>query len=191
MKKGLFWVVNHNTDEPILITKLVNCNIDGKALESVEYTSKSRENFNHKIEWGKLGKEITKGKEYNYFPRGRVEINKGRITIFLNPDINNEVVINKVIKEFELQKIENIRIISDGSSHYEYQRMFDYKSDEQSAVNDNILNLAYEWNIDITTPQYSIFDKPLIDITDTELDGFIEGMCEQFYNADYKLINKP
>ena len=39
--------------------------------------------------------------------------------------------------------------------------------------------------------QYSIFDKPLIDVSDAELDGFIEGMCEQFYNADYKLINKP
>ena len=79
-----------------------------------------------------------------------------------------------MIEEFELQDIENIRIVTDGSRHYEYQRMFDY-----------------EWNIDITTPQYSIFDKPLIDVSDTELDGFIEGMCEQFYNADYKLINKP
>lgn len=63
MKKGLFWVVNHDKNEPILITK-------------------SGENFNHKIEWRKFGKEITKGKEYNYFPRGRVEINKGRITVF-------------------------------------------------------------------------------------------------------------
>ena len=83
MKKGLFWVVNHDANEPILITKSVECNADGTALENVEYTSKSGENFNHKIEWGKFGKEITKGKEYNYFPRGRVEINKGRITVFL------------------------------------------------------------------------------------------------------------
>lgn len=120
MKKGLFWVVNHNTDEPILIIKSVACNTEGKELISVEYTSKSGENFNHKIEWGKLSKEITKGKEYNYFPRGRVEINKGRVAIFLNPDINNEVVINKVIEEFELQNIENIRLIDDGSRHYGY-----------------------------------------------------------------------
>lgn len=74
----------------------------------------------NKTERGKLSKEITKGKEYNYFPRGRVEVNKGRITIFLNPGINNEVVINKVIKEFELQYIDNIRIVSDGSRHYGY-----------------------------------------------------------------------
>lgn len=120
MKKGLFWVVDYN-----LITKSVKCNIEGKALESVEYTSKSGENFNHKIEWGKLSKEITKGKEYNYFPRGRVEIYKGRISIFLNPDINNEVVINKVIDEFGLHNIDNIRIIADGSRHYGYQNVFD------------------------------------------------------------------
>ena len=91
MKKGLFWVVDYK-----LITKSVKCN------------------------WGKLSKEITKGKEYNSFPRGRVEINKGRIAIFLNPDINNEVVINKVIQEFELQNIDNNRIVADGSRHYVY-----------------------------------------------------------------------
>ena len=51
--------------------------------------------------------------------------------------------------------------------------------------------MEFEWNIDITTPQFSIFNKPLIDVTYTELDGFIEGMCMQFYNAGYKLINKP
>ena len=115
MKKGLFWFVNSE-----LITKSVECNIEGKALKSTEYTSKSGENFNHKIEWGNFRKEITKGKAYNCFPRGRVEINKGRIVIFLNPYINNEVVINKVVEEFELQNIENIRIVADGSRHYEY-----------------------------------------------------------------------
>ena len=44
-----------------------------------------------------------------------------------------------MIEEFELQDIENIRIVTDGSRHYDYQRMFDYESDEQSAANDNIL----------------------------------------------------
>lgn len=46
MKKGLFWFVNSE-----LITKFVECNAEGMALEDVEYTSKSGENFNHKIEW--------------------------------------------------------------------------------------------------------------------------------------------
>lgn len=342
MKKGLFWFVNSE-----LITKFVECNAEGMALEDVEYTSKSGENFNHKIEWENLSKEITKGKEYNYFPRGRVEINKGKITIFLNPDINSEDVINKVIEEFELQDIENIRIVTDGSRHYEYQRMFDYEfkinnklinvepprlcsrkynvniyrfgyvfndnltvekrkefinnilessdlkqfielplaelgkgllygfdsfvfpisnrnkltqkmietinecldretakigyesiyeksgrlgckililddMDEDNGIEDevisivcknncqteifmyklfgadpfevrsgNVLNLKYEWNIDITIPQFSIFDKLLIDTADAQLDELMERMCEQFYNADYKLINKP
>jgi hypothetical protein len=75
------------------------------------------------LEWGKLDKEINKGKEYNYYPRGRVEINKNKVTIFLNPDINNDTVINKVIEEFEIQDINGIRIVIDGSKHYRYNQL--------------------------------------------------------------------
>ncbi|MBQ3544831.1 MAG: hypothetical protein IJA34_07600 [Lachnospiraceae bacterium] len=121
MKKGLFWCVESNSDKTTLITKTVECDVGGNALTNVEYTSKSGMNFNHKIEWGKLDKIITKGKEYNYYPRGRVEINKNKITVFLNPDINNDIVINKVIEEFELQDINGIRIVVDGSRHYRHQ----------------------------------------------------------------------
>ena len=52
------------------------CNSDGMALEHVEYSSKSRNNFNHKAEWSKLPKSVTNGQPYNYYPRGRVEIKK-------------------------------------------------------------------------------------------------------------------
>ena len=121
MKKGLFWCVNYDSDKPTLIIKAIDCDISGKAItNNVQYTSKSGRNFNHKIEWNRFSKSITKGKQYNYYPRGRVEINNSKISIFLNPDINKDVVIRKIIEEFDLVMIEDIRIISDGSSHYRY-----------------------------------------------------------------------
>ena len=121
MKKGLFWCVDYDSEKPTLIIKAVDCDISGRAItDNVEYTSKSGGNFNHKIEWNRLSKNITQGKAYNYYPRGRVEINNSKISIFLNSDINKDAVIRKIIEEFDLEMIEDIRIISDGSRHYRY-----------------------------------------------------------------------
>lgn len=62
MKKGLFWCTNHHGDEPSLIIKAIECDINGMALvDGVSYSSKSGENFNHKQEWKGYDKSITKG----------------------------------------------------------------------------------------------------------------------------------
>lgn len=121
MKKGLFWCVDYKSDKPILVIKAVDCDNYGNALtDDVEYTSKSKENFNHKIEWDKFDSRITKGNKYNFYPRGRVEIKNCRVIIYLNPDINSKKVIQRVVEVFELEDITDIKIHSDGSSHYEY-----------------------------------------------------------------------
>lgn len=122
MKKGIFWCTNHNSETPSLIIRAVECDMNGISLaEDIVYSSKSGDNFNHKLEWSRYNKEVSKSKKYNYYPRGRVEIKKSKVIIFLNPDINKETVIGKIIEEFDLEDVKDIRIVADGSKHYEYE----------------------------------------------------------------------
>lgn len=126
MFKGIFWcyvicfdndMYTHN-----LITVNVRCDRDGHPLEKVNYSSKSGDNFNHKTEWNKIS-EINRNKRpYNYYPRGRVEIKKGKIKIYANPEIIcDEEARGLIVKTFELKEWENeIKWIADNSRHYQY-----------------------------------------------------------------------
>ena len=123
MKKGLFWCTNKYSDPPVFITISVECDAIGNSLEStVLFTSKSGANFNHAAEWQRLPKEVTQGKPYNYYPRGRVEVRDGKVTIFLNPVLNEERIVQAIKDAFDLKEggdIKSIRVISDGSRHYQ------------------------------------------------------------------------
>ena len=123
MKKGIFWCDSFGCDSPHLIVVSVKCDADGKSDRPIDFSSKSGQNFNHKAEWQKLSRSVTRGQPFNYYPRGRVEIKNRKATIYLNPDLNNTVVLNKIIEEFELknqQGLKSIAVKSDGSSHYHY-----------------------------------------------------------------------
>ena len=86
--KGIFWFIH---DE--LIVRKVMCDKDGNALEYAEFSSKRGSNFNHKKEWSKLSKNITSGKAFNYYPRGRVEVRRNEATIYLNPTLNDDSIV--------------------------------------------------------------------------------------------------
>lgn len=123
MKKGIFWCDSFGCDSPHLIVVSVKCDADGKSDRPIGFSSKSGQNFNHKAEWQKLSRSVTRGQPFNYYPRGRVEIKNRKATIYLNPDLNNTVVLNKIIEDFELknqQDLKSIAVKSDGSSHYHY-----------------------------------------------------------------------
>ena len=123
MKKGIFWCDSFGRDSPHLIVVSVKCDADGKSDLPIDFSSKSGQNFNHKAEWQKLSRSVTRGQPFNYYPRGRVEIKNRKATIYLNPDPNNPVVLNKIIENFELknqQDLKSIAVKSDGSSHYHY-----------------------------------------------------------------------
>lgn len=122
MYKGVFW---YNPTEHGLICKKVACDESGVALEETEYSSKSGDNFNHKAEWAKLPKSETGGHPYNYYPRGRVEIQKKKVTIYLTPVLDTESVTVLINSLFELCNIDiPIKIVPDGSEHYKY--LMDY-----------------------------------------------------------------
>lgn len=122
MKKGIFWCANFDTEFPELITVSVVCDKNGNSKEPVQLSSKSGNNFNHRLEWERIDRKITNGQSFNYYPRGRVEIKNSKATVFLNPILNKECIISKVIDEFDLRATEltDVRIKSDGSNHYHF-----------------------------------------------------------------------
>lgn len=119
MYKGIFWCYKGFYEEYYFYTVKVRCDTNGTPLESIEFTSKSGDNFNHKVEWEKRGKI---GKPYNYYPRGRIEIRNGKIKIYANPIlIADSVVQCHIIEHFELEDEKTkIKWIPDYSTHYEY-----------------------------------------------------------------------
>ena len=138
MYKGIFWCywsegTDPEKDAPHIIATRVLCDADGNALEEVEFSSKRGTNFNHKKEWKKMFKDAEKDdwgmplddilcSGYFYFPRGRVEVNKGKIIVFANPIILcNQNARDKLIKEFKLENMkDSIRWKADNSEHYKY-----------------------------------------------------------------------
>lgn len=104
-----------------LITIKVACDENGKALQPINYSSKSGENFNHKAEWSRLPKSVTNGHPYNYYPRGRVEIKNGKATIFFHPVLNRFDIHERIEQEFGLVGTAvYVYIVADGSKHYAY-----------------------------------------------------------------------
>ena len=122
MRTGLFWCANFDTECPELITVSAACDKNGDSKEPVRFSSKSGNNFNHRLEWERLDRSITAGRPFNYYPRGRVEIKNGKATVFLNPVINKECVVLRIMDAFELMtgELNCINIKSDGSSHYRF-----------------------------------------------------------------------
>ena len=103
MKRGIFWLI----DGEILAVPYV---------ENVDYgMAKSGDNYNHRLLWDHV-KPRKCNKPFDYYPRGRVEIdNKGRPIIYMNPNITEEI-IPVILKMFELDG--EPRIHYDGSEHY-------------------------------------------------------------------------
>lgn len=122
MRKGIFWCANFDTECPELITVSAACDKNGDSKEPVRFSSKSGNNFNHRPEWERLDRSITAGRPFNYYPRGRVEIKNGKATVFLNPAINKECIVRRIMDAFELMtgELNCINIKSDGSSHYRF-----------------------------------------------------------------------
>lgn len=126
MYKGIFWCYLTCFDDDMFgVTVLpvkVKCDLSGNVLEKAEFSSKSGDNFNHKIEWKKrkASTRICRRHPYNHFPRGRVEIKNGKIKIFANPVIIEEADAKEsVVKAFELEEVKDkISWIADGSKHY-------------------------------------------------------------------------
>lgn len=122
LSKGIFWIVNpEDMESNKRYCFPIPCNPDGVPDSYEGLNSKTGETYNHKKYWSMLDKSYTHNKEYNYYPRGRVEINHGRATIYLNPNIASDKVLDFISKQFSLTKlngIQSVRLFPDGSEHY-------------------------------------------------------------------------
>ena len=121
--KGIFWVVDQeNIDNNKNYCFLIPTNTSGDVLDINDIgIANSGNTYNHKAVWNRLSSKLTNNKPYNYYPRGRVEINNGVAKIFLNGNINYQEVIDFIAGEFNLTAhngIKKITVIEDNSSHY-------------------------------------------------------------------------
>ena len=74
--KGIFWVVNEdNIYSNSNYCFKIPSDIHGNSTDgTLNLNAKSGSTYNHRLVWRGLSRKQTKGKPYNYFPRGRVEI---------------------------------------------------------------------------------------------------------------------
>lgn len=122
LSKGVFWIVE---DMRLQYIFPIPCDKNGNIIGLTEYklNSKGGSNYNHKLLWAELPKELTHNKPFDYFPRGRVEIRNAKATVYLHPDMNNEKIRKFIVTAFALTEengISGIRFVSDGSTHYKY-----------------------------------------------------------------------
>lgn len=121
--KGIFWIkdIDNISDSDLYFQ--ISCNSDGTINDyiNLDYSSKDGNNFNHKNTWNKLSKRETDNKSFDYYPRGRVEINNSKAIIYCNPNIANDELKNWCIDKFNLNKyngINKVTINADYSNHY-------------------------------------------------------------------------
>ena len=128
---GIFWVID---DDLQLLMFGIPCDERGNIVgtSAVQPNSRSGKTYNHKITWetvvatDPIHKPYNKH-PYNYFPRGRVEIDNRCAVIFINPHINQPDIVDEIKLKFGLgnHKITKIRIVEDNSAHY--QCLFDWE----------------------------------------------------------------
>ena len=123
--KGIFWIVDEEnlaTNIPYMFRIPVN-----STGESIIYdgmcppNSKRGDNYNHRLTWNNyVATHLKRGRPFNCYPRGRVEISPLRkVKIFINPDINTPRIISFIYDMFRLAG-KDVTVIADSSEHYGY-----------------------------------------------------------------------
>lgn len=129
LSSGIFWVITDDRDFDDY--KLLFFDIPSDpygnhhGTHKIALNAKSGGTYNHKKLWeseiknNSAHKPYNK-KDYNYYPRGRVEISNNKATIYINPNINVLKITNEIKRVFGLnpRNIADIRIVNDGGSHY-------------------------------------------------------------------------
>lgn len=99
-KRGLFWYV------------------DGQLLCFPVLDDETNEiNNNHQRFWGTLPRSLTRGKAYNEYPRGRVELRRRKAVVYLNPRLCAPEVYAQIRQAFSLSNVP-VSFKADGSRHY-------------------------------------------------------------------------
>lgn len=130
LSSGIFWVLTDDKDisNYQFLFFDIPCDINGipSGGHSMALNSKNGLTYNHKNVW-----EITiksnpayrpyNKRNYDYYPRGRVQIANNKADIYLNQNINKSSIIDEIKSAFGLSShnISNVRIVVDNSDHYQ------------------------------------------------------------------------
>ena len=115
--RGVFWVRSLKEGDMIALRFLSD---ENGVLTDSRLTSKD---INHQRLWERLDSVITGGVPYNFYPRGRVELRRGKALIFCSPHICSEKLRTLIIERFGLTAengIKEVLLKADGSAHYQY-----------------------------------------------------------------------
>lgn len=111
---GIFWIKDPDNPTNELFFPIPT---DEYGNNSGLFNSRNGLTYNHENTW----KELHINKPFDYYPRGRVDIQNSVARIFLNPNLNTEKVIDFIKKEFNLNEMNGIKKIvvkPDFSIHY-------------------------------------------------------------------------
>jgi hypothetical protein len=107
MTNGIFWFIDYE-----ILSFPFNENENAGV-------SKSGVSYNHKKFWAILGGKITHNKPFDYYPRGRVEIDKRDVVhIWINPNLNSDNYILQIKRDFGITDDIMPKIHIDNSEHY-------------------------------------------------------------------------
>ena len=123
LHKGIFWITDTDDWSAEQLIFRIPVTPVGEVInaESLDLNSKNVDNYNHRLLWENLPSKITHKKPYNYYPRGRVEIKRGKAVIYANPNICCDELVDLLVDRFGLNKENGITELSlkpDGSNHY-------------------------------------------------------------------------
>lgn len=121
--KGVFWIVDleniyNNSNYCFTIPSDEYGNVQP---DDLYLNAKSGTTYNHEKLWNSLPRKMTQGRAFNYYPRGRVEIQNEKATIYLNPNIYTEEIVDFLVDGFNLARRNGIKVVlvhADGTEHY-------------------------------------------------------------------------
>lgn len=114
--RGVFWV--RSLSERDIVTVRFQSDENGVLTDNC-LTAKD---INHKHLWERLDSVVTGGLPFDYYPRGRVELRRGRALIFCSPHICTVELKSLITERFGLTQengIKDVILKADGSSHYQ------------------------------------------------------------------------
>ncbi len=121
--KGIFWITDNEDWNAEQLIFCIPVTPMGEVIEpeKLDLNSKNVDNYNHRLLWETLPVKITHNKPYNYYPRGRIEIKRGKAVIYANPNICCEELVSLLVEIFGLNEengIVEVNLMVDGSNHY-------------------------------------------------------------------------
>ncbi|MBO7212289.1 MAG: hypothetical protein J6V44_14985 [Methanobrevibacter sp.] len=124
--RGIFWITDIDDLYNSKLYFQIPCDENGD-ISDIDFTisdkmsSTGSNNYNHKRVWNSLSHKETKGKPFDYYPRGRVEISNGIAKVYHSPYIDQNKLKSWVTDRFNLTSangIKKVKMIADGSNHY-------------------------------------------------------------------------